>query len=128
MSHKKEIEERIEFVSDQLLREFTTPEIWRNMSVKWDISKRQVERYIRRCYDLWHKDFEKKRKRKLAYHLAKRADLYKQAYNKKQWNICLDIIKDEAKLSGSYPAEKHKIEETREVIINIIGEEKEEEG
>jgi len=40
----------------------------------------------------------------------------------------LDIIKDEAKLSGSYPAEKHKIEETREVIINIIGEEKEEEG
>ena len=31
------------------------------------------------------------------------------------------------KLKGVYPAEKHKIEETREVIINIIGEEKEEE-
>ena len=32
------------------------------------------------------------------------------------------------KLKGTYPAEKHKIEETKEVIINIIGEEKEEES
>jgi len=70
------------------------------------------------------KKMKKKRKRNLDYHYAKRADLYKQAYSKKQWNICLDIIKDEAKLSGSYPDGKHKIEETREVIINIIGEEK----
>ena len=126
MSNKKEIEKRIMIVSKQILEEVTTPEILQNAAEKWNISERQTRTYIRRCYNLWHKDFEKKRKRNLDYHYAKRADLYKQAYSKKQWNICLDIIKDEAKLSGSYPAEKHKIEETREVIINIIGEEKEE--
>ena len=127
-ANKREIEERIAIVSKQVLNGLTTQEICRNASEKWDISKRQVERYIRRCYNLWHKDFEKKRKRNLDYHFAKRRDLYKQAYNKKQWNICLEIVKDEAKLTGIYPSEKHdvkvegelKVTNAKQKLINKI--------
>jgi len=119
MSSKKEINERILEISKMLMNELTTPEILQKASEKWGISDRQTRTYIRRCYDLWHKDFEKKRKRNLDYHLAKRADIYKQAYNKKQWNICLEIIKDEAKLMGIYPSEKHDIKVEGELkIIN----------
>ena len=59
-------------------------EICQNVSLKWDVSERQVQRYIRRCYTSWHKDFQKKKEANIYYHLAKRADLYKQAYNKKR--------------------------------------------
>jgi len=109
MSNKTEIEERIAIVSKQVLNGLTTQEICLKASEKWGVSNRQVTRYIRRCYTLWHKDFEKKRKRNLDYHFAKRRDLYKQAYNKKQWNICLEIVKDEARLTGIYPSEKHDV-------------------
>jgi len=117
MSDKREVNNRIAIISNQLLSELTNQEILHNASQNWGISDRQTQTYIKRCYDLWHKDFEKKRKRNLDYHLAKRADLYKQAYNKKQWNICLEIIRDEAKLMGIYPAEKHDIELTKKIII-----------
>ena len=128
MSDKREIENRIAIISNQLLSELTNQEILQYASEKWGVSDRQVRTYIRRCYDLWHKIFVMKRKRNLGYHLAKRADLYKQAYSKKQWNICLEIIRDEAKLAGIYPAEKHKIEETRKIIILGKKEEKDKEG
>ena len=115
MADKKEIEKRIMIVSKQILEEVPTIEILQNAAEKWNLKERQTRTYIRRCYNLWHKDFEKKRKRNLDYHYAKRADLYKQAYSKKQWNICLDIIKDEAKLSGSYPSEKHDVKVDGEI-------------
>lgn len=115
MSSKKEIDKRILEISRMLLSELTTQEILQKASEDWGISERQIRTYIKRCYNLWHEDFEKKRKRNLDYHLAKRGDLYRQAYIKKQWNICLEIIRDEAKLMGIYPAEKH--EETRKIIV-----------
>ena len=117
MGNKKEIEERILGTSKMLLEELTTPEIMIESGRKWGVSESQTRRYIKRCYNLWHKDFEKKRKRNLDYHLAKRADLYKQAYIKKQWNICLEIIKDEAKIMDLYPTEKHKVEIEGELKI-----------
>ncbi|MBU2527512.1 MAG: hypothetical protein KKC03_13020 [Bacteroidetes bacterium] len=111
------MENRVAIISKQLLSELTYQEICLQASENWGISSRQVTRYIRRCYDLWHKIFVMKRKRNLDYHLAKRADLYKQAYSKKQWNICLEIIRDEAKLAGIYPSEKHDVKVEGELII-----------
>jgi len=129
MSDKREIENRIAIISNQLLSELTNQEILQYASEKWGVSDRQVRTYIRRCYDLWHKIFVMKRKRNLGYHLAKRADLYKQAYSKKQWNICLEIIRDEAKLAGIYPAEKHVITERKVIILGKKEEkDKEEKG
>ena len=129
MLNKIEMENKVAIISKQLLSELTYQEICLQASENWGISSRQVTRYIKHCYDLWHKDFEKKRKRNLDYHLAKRADLYKQAYSKKQWNICLEIIRDEAKLAGIYPAEKHVITERKVIILGKKEEkDKEEKG
>lgn len=97
-------------------------EICQNMSLEWNVSERQVNRYIRRCYDLWHKDFEKRRKRNLDYQLAKRTDLYKKSYDEKDWKVCLEIAKDEAKIMDIYPTEKYKVEVKEDVTVNILGE------
>jgi len=116
-SNKKEIENRILEISKMLLRGLSNSEICRYASLNWGISDRQTQRYIKRCYDLWHKEFEKRKKRNLSYHLAKRRDLYKQAYDKKQWNICLEIIKDEAKIMGTYPADKLELTEKKIIVL-----------
>jgi len=107
-SNKIEMEKRILEVSKMLLSGLSTKEICYNAILKWDISESQIKRYIRRCYTLWHQDFRKKRKAGLDYHLAKRRDLYKKAYDKKDWKTCLEIAKDEAKIMDIYPTEKIK--------------------
>lgn len=116
MIDKIKIEERVLEISKMLLNGFTSSEICHNVSLKWNVSERQIQRYIRRCYNLWHRDFQKKIKSNFDYHLAKRGDLYKKVYEKENWNICLEIAKDEAKLMGIYPTEKYKVE-IEEIIV-----------
>ena len=79
-------------------------------SLNWNITDRQTQTYIKQCYERWYIDFEAKRRANLSYHLAKRADLYFQAYKKKDWKTCLEICKDESKLMDTYPSERHSIE------------------
>ncbi len=43
-----------------LLSELSTPEILHYASENWGVTDRQIQTYIRRCYTLWHQDFEKK--------------------------------------------------------------------
>lgn len=130
-SDKKEMADRILKVSRMLLAGLSPKEIYQeicqNVSLKWDVSERQVQRYIRRCYTSWHKDFQKKREANIYYHLAKRRDLYKQAYDKKDWKECLEIAKDESKIMDIYPAEKHKVG-FEEIIVIGPKEEKEEDS
>ena len=92
---------------------------------------------------MWHKEYEKRLKAGLDYHMAVRMKLYEEAYKgnrikitkiikgqkmtierveNQDFRLCLEIAKDIAKLEGIYPAEKHKIDETRKVIV-IGGEE-----
>jgi len=69
-SSKVEIEKRKIYVSSLLLQGETTKEICRIVSEKWNIYRRQVERYITSSYTLWHKGFENRRKMFLEYHIA----------------------------------------------------------
>jgi len=89
-----------------LLSGLTTKEICWNVMEKYHISKAQVERYIRRCFVYWHRDFKKKRKAGLDYHLAKREVLYDKNFKKEDFNACLEIAKDEARLEGLYVERK----------------------
>jgi len=108
-SNKIEIDKRILIVSKLLLSGESTKSICYNATLKWDISESQVKRYIRACYTLWKRDFEKKRKAGLSYHLSKRRDLYAKAYKQKDWPTCLAIAKDEAKIMDCYPSERHEL-------------------
>ena len=90
--------------------------IFRYTSLTWGITSRQTQNYIKASYALWYKEFKVKHKANLSYHLAKRADLYFQAYKQKDWQTCLSIAKDEAKIMDVYPSIKTdlKIEEEGE--------------
>lgn len=105
-SNRTEINKRILEVSKMLLTGESNKNILHYASVNWNISDRQTQTYIKQCYDRWYIDFEAKRKANLSYHLAKRADLYFQAYKQKDWRACLEIAKDESKILNIYPSEK----------------------
>lgn len=127
-SDKKQLEERILEVSRQMLSGIKNKNICQDMSVEWEVSDRQINRYIRKAYDLWHKEYEKRLKAGLNYHMAIRMQLYEEAYKgtiiketkyekgrpftteklvNQDFRLCLEIAKDIAKLEGLY-VEKHK--------------------
>lgn len=116
-SNKVEVEERILSISQLLLEGKRTKEICRDMSGKWHISRRQVERYITSSYTLWHKEFENRRKMMLEYHLALRMNLYRIAYEKENYRFCLTTLKDVAKLEGLYDMDIPTQKDT--IIVNI---------
>jgi len=136
--NKQQIDERVLEISKQMLEGVTSKDICHNMSAKWHVSIRQINRYISKAYAMWHKEYEKRLKAGLDYHMAIRMKLYEEAYKGKiikitkivkgqkityeriddqDFRLCLEIAKDIAKLEGIYPAEKHKIEETKKYII-----------
>ena len=146
-SDKQQLDERVLEVSRQMLRGYQNKSICQNMSVEWDVSERQINRYIKKAYGMWYKEYKKKLKAGLAYHMAIRMKLYEEAYKgnrikitkikkgekvtierveNQDFRLCLEIAKDIAKLEGIYPAEKHKVDETRKVIV-IGGKEEEDE-
>lgn len=108
-SNKVELDKRILTISKLLLKGNSTGEILHFTARIWGISDRQTKEYIKRCYTLWYKDFEKRFKAGLSYHLQKRRDLYKKAYIAKDWQTCLSIAKDEAKIMDVYPSERHEL-------------------
>jgi hypothetical protein len=116
-SNKVEIEERILYISQLLLEGKRTKEICRNMSEKWNISRRQVERYITSSYKLWHKEFKNKTKIILDYHLALRMNLYRIAYEQENYRFCLTTLKDVAKLEGLYDIDTPAQQDT--IIVKI---------
>ena len=98
------------------------------MSIEWDISERQVNRYIASAYRMWHKEYKRRLKAGLDYHMAMRIKLYEEAYKGRttkmtkivkgeritmervedqDFRLCLEIAKDIAKLEGLY-VEKSK--------------------
>ena len=146
-SDKKQLDERVLEVSRQMLRGYSNKKIVQDSSVLWNISERQIRKYITKAYAMWHKEYKKRLKAGLDYHMAVRMKLYEEAYKgnrikitkiikgekvtierveNQDFRLCLEIAKDIAKLEGIYPAEKHKVEETRKVIV-IGKKEKEEE-
>ena len=114
---KVAIEKRILHISQLLLEGKRTQEICRNMSEKWQISKRQVERYIASSYKLWHKELKNQTKKILDYHIALRMNLYRIAYEEKNYRNCLEILKDLAKLEGLYDIDTPSQEHT--IVVNL---------
>ena len=137
-SDKQQLEERILEVSRMMLSGVKNKKICQNMSVEWNLSIRQINRYISGAYTMWHKEYQKRLKAGLNYHMAIRMQLYEEAYKGKSikitkvikgamvttektedqdFRLCLEIAKDIAKLEGLY-VEKHDVNLKGELKIS----------
>jgi len=111
---KIEKEKRIYQVS-LLLRRKPMSFIIEFVMKKWNVEKAQAYRYIKLARKEWKKYFEKLKGDGIAYHVTQNRDLKDKAMTDGDYKLAFDIAKEEAKLMGVYPAEKH--EETRKIII-----------
>ena len=125
----KIMQERVHEVS-LLLRRKPLKYIIHYITTTWGVDDRQARNYITRAKAEWRKYFSQVKKCGMAYHVAQIRDLKDQAFSRKivigtvdnksvinvpDLGLVLDITKEEAKLMGIYPAEKH--EETRKIIV-----------
>lgn len=136
-SDKKQLEERVLEVSRRMLSGWTNKKIVQDGSVKWNISDRQVRKYITKAYSMWRAEYKKRLKAGLDYHMAIRMKLYEEAYKGKtikitkvvkgnmvtmektedqDFRLCLEIAKDIAKLEGLYV---EKLEFPGELVIKV---------
>ena len=114
MVDQVEMEKRVYQVS-LLLRRKPVSFIIEYMIKNWEIERAQAYRYIRLARKEWKKYFEKLKGDGIAYHVTQNRDLKDKAMTDGDYKLAFDIAKEEAKLMGVYPAEKH--EEIRKVIL-----------
>ena len=114
MISQVEMEKRVYQVS-LLLRRKPTSFIIEYMIQNWKIERAQAYRYIKLARKEWQKYFEKLKGDGIAYHVTQNRDLKDKAMTDGDYKLAFDIAKEEAKLMGVYPAEKH--EETHKVIL-----------
>jgi len=116
MIDKVEKQKRIYQIS-LLLRRKPMSFILQFITQSWGLRKRQAYNYIELARQEWQKYFEKLKGDGMSYHVAQLRDLKDTAYDKEDYRLVFDITKEEAKLMGIYPAEKHKLEEERKIIV-----------
>jgi hypothetical protein len=75
----------------------------------WNVSDRQLYRYIDASDALLEKTLEKNREKLIALHLAKRKNLFARCVNAGQFNVALACVRDEAELQDLYPTKGIKV-------------------
>jgi hypothetical protein len=75
----------------------------------WNVSERQLYRYIARADELMARHLEKDRDKLFNRHHAQRRALLARALEVSDFRAALAIMKDEADLLGLYPAKKHEL-------------------
>uniref|UniRef100_A0A6H1ZYD0 Uncharacterized protein n=1 Tax=viral metagenome TaxID=1070528 RepID=A0A6H1ZYD0_9ZZZZ len=99
------------------------------MRQNWGLEKAQAYRYIASARKEWQKYYANIKSSGIGYHIAQVRDLKDKAFANEDIRLALDITKEEAKLMGIYPAEKHEITERKVIILGRKkeGEEKDKE-
>ena len=115
-----------------MLRRKSRPFILSYIKENWHLETAQADNYIRAARKEWKKYFEKLKGDGMSYHVAQLRDLKDQAYSRKiiigkgdnketvtiaDLGLIFDISKEEAKLMGIYPSEKHDVKVEGELII-----------
>ena len=72
----------------------------------WQVSSRQVHRYVARAYKRLSKSGKRDREQLLARHLGQRRALYARAVKGNDVRAALQVLRDEAHLQGIYPPTK----------------------
>ena len=115
----KSDKEKIIYQAGLLLRYKTRPIVVRLISEKWGVKIRQARNYIRLAEKEWQKYFEKLKIDGMSYHVAQMRDLKDKARSKEDNRLEFDIAKEEAKLMGVYPVERHKVDLPDDLIIKV---------
>jgi len=128
---KVEKEKRVYQIS-LMLRRKSVNFILQFIAQNWGLEKRQAFNYIKEARKEWRKYFEKLKGDGIAYHIAQLRDLKDQAYSRKVFigrgdnkeaitiadlGLVFEITKEEAKLMGIYPSEKHDVKVEGELKI-----------
>lgn len=85
---------------------------------KWGLENRQAYNYIRLARKEWQKNFKNNKRAGMAYHLAKRKTLYDKLMEQEDYRGALEASKDESKLLGIYPVEKHEVDLVMHKLID----------
>jgi len=134
-----EIQKRIYQVG-LMLRRKSMPFILEFIGKEWGIERAEAYRYISLAKKEWKKYFSQVKKCGMSYYVSQLRDLKDQAYSRKviigrgdnkntvtiaDLGLVFEITKEEAKLMGIYPSEKHdvnvkgKIEGRMETILKM---------
>ena len=126
MGHKaspKDVQERVHLVS-LMLRRKSTSYILNYAARVWGLGRGQAYGYIRAAKADWQIYFNNLKANGKAYHVTQLRDLKDQAFSIKRivgkgkdkrvirtpnLPLVLEIAKEEAKLMGAYPVERHEI-------------------
>lgn len=115
---KTEMEKRIYQVG-LMLRRKPTSFIVQFITENWKLEKRQAYNYIALARKEWQKYFKNIKSAGIGYHIAQVRDLKDMAFGDKDIRLVLDIVKEEAKLMGIYPAERHKLDLPEDLTIKV---------
>ena len=131
-------QERVHEVS-LLLKRKPVKYIIQFITDNWDVEIRQAYKYISEAKREWKKYFSQVKKCGMAYHVTQLRELKDQAFGRAvvvgkgenkmvvevpDLSLVFEITKEEAKLMGIYPAEKH--EDLHKVIV--LGKKEKKEG
>ena len=111
-----EKEKRIYQISLLLTRK-PKPFIREYMKQNWNLKRTQIYRYIKLAEKEWEKYYTDFKRYGMGYYFAKRREVRDKAMEDKDYRLVLETDKDEAKLAGIYPAEKHEITERKVIVI-----------
>jgi hypothetical protein len=76
----------------------------------WGIEKAQAFNYIALAREEWKKYFEKVKGDGISYHISELREIKDKAWEKKDLRLAFDIAKEEMRIMGIYPIERHKVE------------------
>jgi hypothetical protein len=82
----------------------------------WNVSERQIQRYIERAYQRFEQQSHRNRKQLWGRHLMQRRAIYARCMKSGDLRTALHVLKDEASLQGIYP--ETKISATTTTTIN----------
>ena len=74
------------------------------------LGRAQAFHYIALARDEWKKYFEKVKGDGIKYHISELRELKDKAWEKDDLRLVFDIAKEEMRIMGIYPIERHKLE------------------
>jgi len=85
----------------------------------WEVSDRQLWRYIRKSDQLLARTLERDREKLFNLHVAKRHMLFARAMQVSDYRTALAVQKDLAEMQGMYPAATRKISQEVRTDVNL---------
>ncbi len=100
---------RTRTVYELLLSDTPRPDIMQYSANNWGLTTRQTDTYISWANDLISEEAARIQAEAFEQHLAKRAMLRHKALKAGDMRLAFEILRDETKLLGLYPAKERKV-------------------